>query len=78
MKDNEFSAITFVEQGKLSEGYFFYKSAQDSDYGHILGMQHLTLAAAIAKMKEKGVDPIKNMRMNIAAYYGVDIYGKNC
>lgn len=78
MKDIVFGSIVFAEKGKLSEGYFFYKSPYDSDYGHILGMKNLTLPAAIAKMKEKGIDPIQNVKMNITAYYGVDIYGKNC
>lgn len=64
-----FRVITFIENGDTLHGYFFYAGAHDSDYGHIVSMKELTLPKAIAKMKEKGLDPIANFKMNIAVYY---------
>jgi len=48
-----FKAITFVENDDIRNGHYFY------------GM---TLPEAMEKMKQKGIDPIKNVRMNIAVY----------
>lgn len=62
-------AVTFVVDGNLAEGYFFYNSPYDSGDGHIHGMIDLTLPKAIAKMQALGLDPIKNFKMNIAVYY---------
>lgn len=65
----KFNAITFIENGDMLHGYFFYAAADDSDHGHIFGMKELTLPKAIAKMKEIGIDPTANFKMNIAVYY---------
>ena len=69
MEDINFKAVTFVENGDILHGHYFYDAANDSDHGHIFGIIGLTLPKAIIKMKEKGIDPIKNFKMSIAAYY---------
>lgn len=62
-------AITFVESGNAKNGYYFYKSSHDSDYGKIFGMKELTLPKAVLKMKEKGINPENQFKMNICVYY---------
>ena len=69
MKDVVFKSIVFVENGNLAKGYFFYNAPHDSDYGNILGLNGLTLPKALAKMKEKGIDAVKNVKMNIISFY---------
>jgi len=66
-----FRVITFIEGNDQLHGYFFYAGANDSvsESGHIFGMKELTLPKAIAAMQALGIDPIKNMKMNIAVYY---------
>ena len=63
-----FRCISFID-GKPENGFYFYDSTIDSDYGKIFGVKGLTLPKAIAIMKAKGQDPINNFRMNIAVYY---------
>jgi len=49
----KWKAITFVENGDIAKGHYFY---------------NMTLPEALDKMKEKGIDPTKNVKMNIAVY----------
>jgi hypothetical protein len=67
----KFRVITFIENGDMLHGYFFYVATSDSvsESGHIFGMKELTLHKAIAKLKERGVDAIANYKMNMAVYY---------
>ena len=69
MKDVIFGAITFVENGDVLHGYYFYNEPTDTDYGHINGINQLTLPKAIKKMGEKGIDVFKNIKINIKVYY---------
>jgi len=69
MNDVNFNSISFIDS-KPENGFYFYNSAIDSDYGHIFGVRGLTLPKAMAIMKAKGQDPINNFKMNIACYYG--------
>ena len=53
MNDIVWKAITFTGNGDTKNGYYFY---------------NMTLAEAIKKVNEKGIDPIRNVRINIAVY----------
>jgi hypothetical protein len=54
MKNVVFKAISFVENGDISHGHYFYD---------------ITLSEAIAKMIEQGLNPILNIKVSIACYY---------
>ena len=69
LPDIVFKAVSFVESGKDIAGYYFYNAPTDSAYGHIFGVQGLTLPKAISIMKELGKDPIINVKVSIKAYY---------
>lgn len=49
----KFKAIAFVIDNDIEHGHYFYE---------------ITLPDAIAKMKAKGIDPIKNIKMRISLY----------
>lgn len=55
MKDVKYKAVTFVTNGNIAKGHYFYD---------------ITLSEAVNKMKEKGIDPtsILNIKMNISCY----------
>lgn len=61
--------MAFIEGGNTLGGHYFYNAASDSDYGRIFGVTQLTLPKAIAIMKAKGLDPIKNVKVSILCYY---------
>lgn len=69
MEDTIYKCIAFIENGDTLNGHFFYNGAHDSDYGKVCGVRSLTLPKAIAIMKAKGLDPIKNFKVNILCYY---------
>ncbi len=64
-----FKSVVFYETDHNVDGYYFYDSFHDSDYGKILGVKGLTLPKAIDIMKVKGIDVIKNFKMNISICY---------
>ncbi len=65
----KFRSVVVYQHGKESEGHYFYNATSDSDYGHIYGVKDLTLSKAIGILKAKGLDPIPNIKLNIAVYY---------
>jgi hypothetical protein len=69
VEDVIYKCIVFIENGDTLNGQFFYNGAHDSDYGRIFGVKSLTLPKAIAILKAKGLDPIKNFKVNILGYY---------
>ena len=55
MKDDiKFKAITFIENNDKLNGHYFFNT---------------TLPEALQKMKNQEIDPVKNIKMNIAVYY---------
>jgi hypothetical protein len=52
--DIKFKAVTFVENGDILHGHYFYD---------------VTLPEALDKMKSLGIDPKVNFKMTIAVYY---------
>lgn len=63
-------SIIFYEIGKLADGHFFHNSDHDSPGGKykIHGVKDLTLPKAIEIMKQNGIDPVANFKMNILSY----------
>lgn len=69
MQPINFNAISFIESGKLEKGYFFYNSNHDSNENNFFSVKDLTLPKAIDILKAKGIDVIKNLKINIKVYY---------
>ena len=53
MKDIKWKAVVFTMNGDLKNGHYFY---------------NVTLHEALLLMAVKGLDPVKNIKMNIAVY----------
>jgi hypothetical protein len=53
VNDIKFKAVTFVKGDDSLHGHYFYE---------------ITLPEALAKIKEKGFDPINDFKMTIAVY----------
>jgi len=68
-KDVVYKAVSFTENGKEAAGYYFYNSSTDSAYGHIFGVQGLTLPKTISIMKSLGKDSSVNVKVTIKSYY---------